>query len=93
MYVKNTYAFFKKLKNNKTYDDISWNTDLISCNVGRKNVDFRKSVNIFRKTFHGIEAGQLFPCLVELVWKGPTRIPFWEQNITTEKLAYNNYFV
>ena len=67
MYVKSTYAFFKQLKNNKTYVDISWDTDFISCHVGRKNADFRKSVNIFSKTFHGIEAGQRFRCLVEFV--------------------------
>lgn len=51
MYVKSTYAFFKQLKNNKTYVDISWDADVISCNVGRKNVDFRKSVNISGKLF------------------------------------------
>ena len=63
MYVKSTHTFFKQLKNN----NISWDTDFISYNVGRKNVDFRKSVNIFSKTFHGIEAGQRFRCLVEFV--------------------------
>ena len=63
MYVKSTYAFFKQLENN----NISWATDFVSCNVGRKNVDFRKPVNIFSKTFHGIEAGQRFRCLVEFV--------------------------
>ena len=51
MYVKSTYAFFKQLKNNKTYVDISWDADVISCNVGRKNVDFRKSVDISGKLF------------------------------------------
>ena len=63
MYVKSTHTFFKQLKNN----NISWDTDFISYSVGRKNVDFRKSVNIFSKTFHGIEAGQRFRCLVEFV--------------------------
>ena len=63
MYVKSTHTFFKQLKNN----NISWDTDFISYHVGRKNVDFRKSVNIFSKTFHGIEAGQRFRCLVEFV--------------------------
>ena len=67
MYVKSTYAFFKQLKNNKTYVDISWDTDFISCNVGRKNVDFCKSLNIFSKTLYRIEAGQRFRCLVEFV--------------------------
>lgn len=51
MYVKSTYAFFKQLKNNKTYVDISLDADIISCNAGRKNVDFRKSVNISGKLF------------------------------------------
>ena len=51
MYVKSTYAFFKQLKNNKTYVDISWDADVISCNVGRKNVDFRKVSQYFQQNF------------------------------------------
>lgn len=52
MYVKSTYAFFKQLKNNKTYVDISLDADIISCNAGRKNVDFRKSSqSIFQENF------------------------------------------